>query len=142
MKLLAILGLALTINAKNKKRDGHAINGNSKAVHVEQPEGNVVENTNYYDMKEYDQHGPMDKGQQRANDNQGIVINNNVAGGGCEMEGISERVAEKIVEMMMEYQEHMMEEMDAEDAGNDKKNKKNKDKAPRYGMWYWSGWGH
>ena len=124
MKLLAILGLALTINGKQKgTRDGHAINGNSETVHAEQPEGNVVENTNYYDMKEYDQHGPMDKGQQRANDNQGIVINNNVASGGCEIEGISERVAEKIVEMMMEYQENMMED-NAENAGKKKEREK------------------
>ena len=123
MKLIAILGLALTIQAKNKSRDGFGINGNSGAVRGEQPEDNAAENL-AYGMNEYDQHGPMDKGQQRANDNQGIVINNNVAGGGCEMEGISKRVAEKIVEMMMEYQEDMMEDMDAENAGKKKNGKK------------------
>merc|ERR1711987_10407 len=68
-------------------------------------------------------YGPMGMNGDRREGNQGIVINNNV-GGGCEMDGIAERIAKKVVEMMMEGKKNMMdghenmmdkEDMDKED---------------------------
>merc|ERR1712004_811991 len=121
-------------------------------------ENHDMEHSDYYDMHDDDDHvkgekdgwgaaapngyGPMGNygmNKNRRDGKQGIVINNNV-GGGCEMEGIAERIARKVVEMMMEnhdYEKEMRDddedvkaetEKDAEKAKKEKKEKKDKKK--------------
>ena len=104
MKLFLLSAFALTIIAMpggHETGDGHA-----HAV-VEGGDHDMMEASDAHSMEEYndmtdtDDYGHGKMGQRYGND--GIVINNNV-GGGCDMEGVAERVARKVVEIMMEHQ--------------------------------------
>ena len=165
MKLVIFSAFALAITALpgGHAGDDHAHDAEESGDHgMEEtddvqpaPEGSGenhdMENSEYYDMHDDDHgkgwgaaaphgYGPMGHygmNQNKRDGNQGIVINNNV-GGGCEMEGIAEKVARKVVEMMMEKYEYKMEMMDdkqeaeidqdSEETKNEKKDKKDKKK--------------